>query len=217
MKETKAVHINDTSTRVLKSACRLFAEKGFRDTTTQDICRTAKANIASMNYYFRNKANLYHEVWTYAQSLDEKAHSADSDNGTNAELWLKNFIQRRVEAIFDNSPAGYLCRIVRREMADPTPMTGDLYAEFLLPYRIRIENAVKEILGPKATPLHILSCSVNVLSLYVFLNIGRVENNRFITKKKLTQRDMNTIAKQTAEFALEGLHGMRSKIEKETP
>ena len=52
--------------QLLKAATRVFAEKGFRDTTISDISRSAKANVASVNYYYGSKVDLYAEVWKNA-------------------------------------------------------------------------------------------------------------------------------------------------------
>ena len=51
-----------TRDRILESACRAFAERGFRETTISDICRAAQANIAAVNYYFGSKEKLYEAV-----------------------------------------------------------------------------------------------------------------------------------------------------------
>ena len=37
-------------TKLLESACRIFAEKGYRDATVAEICEAAGANVAAINY-----------------------------------------------------------------------------------------------------------------------------------------------------------------------
>ena len=51
---------------LLESATKVFAEKGFRDTTIADICENAHSNMASVNYYYGSKDELYAEVWKKA-------------------------------------------------------------------------------------------------------------------------------------------------------
>jgi AcrR family transcriptional regulator len=46
---------DDTATRVLNAAGLIFAEKGFKDATVREICSAAGVNLASVNYYFRDK------------------------------------------------------------------------------------------------------------------------------------------------------------------
>jgi TetR/AcrR family transcriptional regulator, regulator of cefoperazone and chloramphenicol sensitivity len=59
-----------TRERLLANAYRLFAEKGYQNTTIAEICERAETNIASVNYHFRDKANVYLEAWRHAFQED---------------------------------------------------------------------------------------------------------------------------------------------------
>ena len=50
--------------RLLDAALALFAEKGFAKTSTREIAQAAQVNIASISYYFGDKAGLYRAVFT---------------------------------------------------------------------------------------------------------------------------------------------------------
>src|SRR5262245_1943802 len=56
----------ETRERLLKTAARLFAERGFKRVTVRDICRAARANVAAVNYHFGDKEGLYREVFRLA-------------------------------------------------------------------------------------------------------------------------------------------------------
>jgi len=49
--------------RLLDAAEELFCERGFEGASIRDIAATAKCNIASVNYYFGGKEQLYQDVW----------------------------------------------------------------------------------------------------------------------------------------------------------
>ncbi len=51
-----------TKETILRTAERLFAEKGFETTTLRDITTEAKVNIALVNYHFGSKAKLLRTV-----------------------------------------------------------------------------------------------------------------------------------------------------------
>ncbi len=57
---------NITRVKLLQSACKVFAEKSYRDATVAEICRYAGANVAAVNYYFSSKKALYAEAWRLA-------------------------------------------------------------------------------------------------------------------------------------------------------
>lgn len=50
--------------RLLLSALRLFADKGFAKTSTREIAQAAGANLAAIRYYFGDKAGLYQAAFT---------------------------------------------------------------------------------------------------------------------------------------------------------
>lgn len=51
-----------TKTRLIDSAGRLFAEKGFSAVTVREIAAAADTHLSALNYHFNSKAALYREV-----------------------------------------------------------------------------------------------------------------------------------------------------------
>ena len=49
----------ETRERLLSTAERLFAERGFSKVTIREICKSARANVAAVNYHFNGKKGLY--------------------------------------------------------------------------------------------------------------------------------------------------------------
>ncbi|PZQ66715.1 MAG: DUF1956 domain-containing protein [Variovorax paradoxus] len=54
----------EARSRLLHAALALFAEKGFAKTSTREIAAAAGTNIASISYYFGDKAGLYAATFT---------------------------------------------------------------------------------------------------------------------------------------------------------
>ena len=48
--------------RLIRQATAIFAAKGFAAASTREICEAAGVNIASIHYYFGDKAGLYRET-----------------------------------------------------------------------------------------------------------------------------------------------------------
>lgn len=55
--------VNQTRERLLEKAEILFAQKGYHAISVREITAAAKCNMASINYHFSNKNNLYLEVF----------------------------------------------------------------------------------------------------------------------------------------------------------
>ena len=63
----------ETRNRLIEAAGEVFAEQGFRNATVRDICDRAGANLASVNYHFQSKEQLYATVLRHAHgcSVDQ--------------------------------------------------------------------------------------------------------------------------------------------------
>ncbi len=56
--------MNDTKTRILDAAEKLFAEAGFASTSLRRITAEARVNLAAVNYHFQSKDALVQAVFT---------------------------------------------------------------------------------------------------------------------------------------------------------
>ncbi len=54
-----------TKDKILQTANTLFAKNGFGRTSVRDIASEANVNLAAINYHFKNKDNLYLQVFQY--------------------------------------------------------------------------------------------------------------------------------------------------------
>lgn len=52
----------ETREKIMKAARLLFADRGYEGTSVREIAKTAEVNIASLNYYFSSKENLFLEI-----------------------------------------------------------------------------------------------------------------------------------------------------------
>jgi AcrR family transcriptional regulator len=64
---------------ILKAAMELFAQKGFRGTTTRDLAAQAAVNEAIIFRYFTNKTELYRAI------LEEKVHQSRDEHYIEVE------------------------------------------------------------------------------------------------------------------------------------
>lgn len=84
--------------RILKSAVKLFAQKGFEATSTREICKDAGVNLCMISYYFGGKQELYNAIIdTLVKKQTEYAESF-IDLNTNPENLSK---QEQVNLLFE--------------------------------------------------------------------------------------------------------------------
>ncbi len=143
--------------RLLEAAGEVFAEHGFKGATIQEISQRANANIASVNYHFRDKETLYHEVFRYAlsQSRDRYLSFPFDETERRPAQRLRNEVQRSVKASFFAERAPWVPMLFFREMLEPSLVLDMLVEENLKPYQQFLQSLAAGILG-EDTDQHVL-------------------------------------------------------------
>ncbi|MFM9957284.1 MAG: CerR family C-terminal domain-containing protein [Phycisphaerales bacterium] len=140
-----------TRQRLIEAAGELFAELGFRDVTVRQICLRAGANIAAVNYHFRDKESLYREVVlsAYKAARERFPINAGVTDRDLPEARLKAFIRGILHRIFDETspPWG---KLLAREMIDPSPALDGIVEQGARPQYQILTGIVREVLGPTA-------------------------------------------------------------------
>ncbi len=106
--------------RLLDAALGLFAEKGFAKTSTREIALAAQVNIASISYYFGDKAGLYRAVFS-----DPRCNpNVSPESVADASLSLREALHRVMGSFLEPLKQGQLIqhcmKLHFREMLEPT-------------------------------------------------------------------------------------------------
>ena len=145
---------DDTASRLLNAAGPIFAEKGFQNATVREICAAAGVNLASVNYYFRDKERLYIEtVKRAAQLRAEQAPMPDWPSGTPTAIKLRSFIHTILTRMLGATEAPWPVRLMQREVMQPTSACRELVEEYIRPQFELLERIVSEAVPPD-TPAH---------------------------------------------------------------
>jgi len=200
-----------TCRNLLAAAANVFAEKGYRDATVAEICERAKANIAAVNYHFRDKETLYREAWRYAFSESIKAHppTAGISDASPPEERLTGQIIALLQRIHDKDNKEIL--ILLKEFANPTGLLHEIMQEVLLPLQKRMQATIRELLGPHASDMQVQFCEVSIISQCV---------NPMVLKKKDDRnaspgiKNVKAYADHVVRFSLAGIHVVRDEAKK---
>lgn len=137
-----------TRITVLEAAGQVFAERGFIEATSKEICERAGANSAAVNYYFGGKESLYEEVLVEAHrqmvSLEDLDVIILSDDAP--EQKLRAFLQQMLQTAAA-SPALWGIKIYLRELASPSPFVTKAMTTTVLPKADKLRSLVREITG----------------------------------------------------------------------
>jgi len=211
----------DTQARLLQSACEVFAEKGYREATLAEICERAGANIAAVNYYFRDKATLYAEAWrrSFQRSLEIYPADGNVPPGASPEERLRGRIQSILQRIAD--PQSYEFDIMYKELVNQTGLLTDVMQESIEPIRRGLFVLMRELLGEKASDLQVQLCQMSIRAQCFDLIIREQRRKKSPEEKKSTgppflDVDVAVLADHILRFSLAGIREIRLEIEGKT-
>jgi AcrR family transcriptional regulator len=136
--------------RLLDEAERLFAERGYRQTSVRQLAAAAGCNLASVNYYFGGKDSLYRQVWKRVLTRLMEGRLAgirqvmeDGGKATLEEL-LRSFSRAFIGPL-TGPGSGHLVKLMAREMFDQV-LPSDLFIdEVIKPTMAAMEDAIVRV------------------------------------------------------------------------
>jgi AcrR family transcriptional regulator len=111
--------------RLLHAAMRLFAEQGFAKTSTREIALAAGTNIASISYYFGDKAGLYRAAFTEPAPSPHEDISLFTHPDQSLQDSLKAFYMQMLGPLKQGDLARMCMRLWYREMLEPTGLWNE--------------------------------------------------------------------------------------------
>jgi TetR/AcrR family transcriptional regulator, regulator of cefoperazone and chloramphenicol sensitivity len=208
----------DTRERLLKSACEVFAKKGYRDATIADISRLARTNIAAVNYHFHNKKSLYIEAWRQAFHRSLEAYPADGGVGPDAPAEKRlygrilSFMQRFAD------PNSHEFEIFHKEIVNPTGFLTEVMHKSIEPMQQESVSIVRKLLGGQASERQVLLCMRSIMTQC--FDPKRWERNRRIHEKagigameNVMNFTIEEIAEHVTRFSLAGIREIRCQVE----
>ncbi len=207
---------NGTKQRLLESACRVFAEKGYRDATIAEISSLAHTNIAAVNYHFRDKKTLYIEAWRQAfhQSLEQ--HPADGGVKSNAPA-EQRFYGMVLSGLKRFENANYEFEIMRKEFANPTGLLAEVVRKSIEPLNEHMFSIVKELLGSKVPQWQAKLCMRSIVTQFfpmVHQRPKQSQKHAFKSPVEDLHINVERLAHHITQFSLAGLREIRRLNEK---
>jgi len=119
--------------RLLHCGLRLFAQQGFSKTSTRELAEAAGVNIASISYYFGDKAGLYRAV--FFEPMGSPHDDIALYNGPELSLVqaLGGFYTGFLEPLKQGDTARLCMKLHFREMLEPTGLWQEEIAHGIKP------------------------------------------------------------------------------------
>ena len=198
--------------RLIEAAEELFCRRGFNETSIRDIAALAGCNVASVNYYFGGKDNLYLEVWRRRLAFMRDIRLASIEKVMSAsdrpqlEDLLRSYAVSFIEPLIDGSSHCRFINLMAREMIEPH-LPKDMYlTEMVSPVLDAFRKALLEIcpwLDERSVPMVVFSV-VGQLLMHTVCVKEMFEGS---SHPELSRIDLEGIVNHVVAFSAAGIRG----------
>jgi TetR/AcrR family transcriptional regulator, regulator of cefoperazone and chloramphenicol sensitivity len=197
-----------TRTKLLDAAGDVFAEVGYYDATVRQICARAGANVAAVNYHFRDKLGLYTEVLRRAVGAvqNEAIRKALDDDAAPEEV-LRHAIRAMFQKMCGADRPDLRFGLMAHELAHPTPALSRVIDEAIRPIYSRLREIIGTILRLPSDNETTRLCTISVVGQIVHYAHARPVLTLLWPELKMTPAQVEQIANHIAEFSLAYIHG----------
>lgn len=193
--------------RLVLSALRLFAEKGYEATSTREICEAAGANISAIRYYFGDKAGLYRAAFTEPMG--------DSPCGTNISAYadlplpeaLGRFFSEFLEPLKKGEELGLVMKLHFREMIEPTGAWQQEIDAEIKPQHTALVSLLKTHLGLQRIDADIQRLTFAIIGMAVHFYVGQDVVAAIAPQLLSTPKSIDTLAERLAGYAVSMIEG----------
>lgn len=208
---------SSVKTKILNAAGDVFGRMGYKAATIREICREAGVNVASINYHFGGKKELYRTVVAelLARTFSHYPVDAGVDSQATPDARLQAFVYGTLMRLLaPDGLSGYSGKgqLVARELADPSSFLNDMVDEFIRPVAAVLSAIVAEILGPGATVQQIMRCQISIVGQCFHYAMARPIVSRLTGMDYSDGALIRELSDHITRFSLAGINAVRGTI-----
>lgn len=166
---------DETQARIIDAAGQIFAAKGYRATTIREICEAAGVGLASVNYHFHDKQQLYVTVVDHAFAYWKEIRQTlpESPPGTPAADRLRHWIRRLAIDVMVRRGESWQERLLTKEVRFPTPECEDVLRARMRPEVDALRDILAELLGSDTPAIKLWLVAYSILGQCLFYDSHR--------------------------------------------
>lgn len=196
-----------TRTALLEAAADVFADVGFQNATIREICQKAGANVAAVNYHFRDKEGLYSEVLRVQGRLAQSRFPSNAGLAEDApaeqrlEVFIRSFLQR----VLSEEIANRHGRMMAREMVEPTAALDQLVRQIIQPQANQLHEIVGSLLPAGTPPETVRLHSLSIVGQILFYAHCRPVLSRLEPRSAYDFIELDQLTQHITRFSLAAL------------
>ena len=195
-----------TRDRLIEVAGETFAERGFRAASIREVCRRARANVASVHYHFGSKKELYLAALRSALDAAKQTSAPRIEapiGRADAPGLLARFVAATVERVLAPRP-GWHRRLLLREFVEPTFALDVVVGEYIRPHFELLRECVRPLLtgaSDRELDLHALS----VIAQIIYYRVAAPVALRLLGEESYSAPFCERLAEHVTRFSMRGL------------
>jgi AcrR family transcriptional regulator len=202
-KQNRNGYSEATRDKLLEAAGKAFAERGYAGATIREICKDAGANVAAVNYHFKDKLALYAEVLNQLKRAAgvDRIRAAFDQNASPEEI-LREVIRARLKGLAAQKLPDWHFRIAAREFAQPTPAMSQVIDKVMRPIYDRLRGVIGQIIGRSPEHEQTRLCTHSIMGQLLPYVLAGPVLVRLWPEMKMTPEQLDRVADHIADFSL---------------
>jgi len=203
-----------TRQRIIEVAGDIFGIEGFKSATIRKIAEAANANLASINYYFRDKEGLYGEVLEelFASGFKKFPSDMGLDPESSPEERLKAFIRGMFLRLMSMNGWGGISgkgRLIAKAMMEPTPSFEWIIEKYIKPHKEILISILSDLAGPDVKNESLSLCAISVISQCIYYAFATPVLKKMAPELIPLEENIERLANHVWLFSLGGIRSIK--------
>lgn len=206
-----------TRERIIEVAGDIFGMDGFKAATIRKIADAANANVASINYYFRDKEGLYAEVLEelFASGFRKFPSDMGIDRHSTPEERLKAFILGMFLRLMSSDGWGGLSgkgRLIAKELMEPTPAFEWIVEKYIKPHKEILVSILSDLAGNDVDMERLPLCAISVISQCIYYAFAAPVIQKIAPEFTPIEENLERLVNHVWLFSLGGMRSIKKEM-----
>lgn len=194
--------------RLIEAAGEIFGEQGFHGSTVREITKRAGVNLAAINYYFRDKEELYWEVLQHAVRASMRYDKIPEEDLPGEEQ-LGLFVAEMLRNMLDPTRPDWHGKLISREMAAPTRLLDMVVESTIRPKTANLRKILRKIWGGPLGEKQEFFMSASIMGQCIHYRQNRAVLERLNAELYKGKDAIDRISKHITAFSVAALRNLK--------
>ena len=198
----------DARTRILRTALKVFASKGYAQASTREICQRAGVNVAGIHYYFGDKASLYQELFQIPERMIRPPIILDEAD-TSLEAGLDAWYRHIMTFVLDADSGSHMRLLFLREQVDPSGLLDVDRVGIIGLYHAQLVRFLKRHLRIEESDSALNQLAFTLVGMAMVFYVERAAIRQLTPGLMESEEDLEAVAERMACHALAAVEAER--------